>query len=168
MALSRRHSLQSGTADGEGNYASSPSRRSRITFLTVHDIVKYAKAQGILCQGRGSAANSAICYVLGVTAWIPTHSTCCSSVSSAPNARAARTSTWISSMSGWKESPSISTGAMAAAVPLDRHRDLLSLAQRHSGSRQGVGLTEDVIGKLADTVWGHSWRRIGSAAGAAG
>ena len=37
-------------------------------FLIVHDIVGFAKSQGILCQGRGSAANSAVCYVLGITA----------------------------------------------------------------------------------------------------
>ncbi|UXN03519.1 error-prone DNA polymerase [Bartonella sp. HY406] len=36
-------------------------------FLTVYDIVSFAKEQGILCQGRGSAANSAICYCLGIT-----------------------------------------------------------------------------------------------------
>jgi error-prone DNA polymerase len=36
-------------------------------FLTVADIVQWARAQGILCQGRGSAANSAVCYCLGVT-----------------------------------------------------------------------------------------------------
>jgi error-prone DNA polymerase len=36
-------------------------------FLTVYDIVAFARAQGILCQGRGSAANSAVCYSLGVT-----------------------------------------------------------------------------------------------------
>ena len=36
-------------------------------FLTVADIVHWARAQGILCQGRGSAANSAVCYALGVT-----------------------------------------------------------------------------------------------------
>ncbi|MGZ0080790.1 error-prone DNA polymerase [Methylomonas sp. YC3] len=36
-------------------------------FLTVHDIVRYAREQGILCQGRGSAANSAVCYCLGIT-----------------------------------------------------------------------------------------------------
>ena len=36
-------------------------------FLTVHDIVAFARSQGILCQGRGSAANSAVCYCLGVT-----------------------------------------------------------------------------------------------------
>ena len=36
-------------------------------FLTVYDIVRYARSIGILCQGRGSAANSAVCYCLGIT-----------------------------------------------------------------------------------------------------
>jgi error-prone DNA polymerase len=36
-------------------------------FLTVYDIVLFAKSRGILCQGRGSAANSAVCYCLGIT-----------------------------------------------------------------------------------------------------
>jgi DNA-directed DNA polymerase III PolC len=36
-------------------------------FLTVHDVVQYARSRGILCQGRGSAANSTVCYCLGVT-----------------------------------------------------------------------------------------------------
>ncbi len=36
-------------------------------FLTVHDIVRYARSQKILCQGRGSAANSAVCFCLGIT-----------------------------------------------------------------------------------------------------
>ncbi len=36
-------------------------------FLTVHDVVCFARSQGILCQGRGSAANSAVCYALGIT-----------------------------------------------------------------------------------------------------
>ena len=36
-------------------------------FLTVHDIVAFARSKGILCQGRGSAANSAVCYALGIT-----------------------------------------------------------------------------------------------------
>ncbi|NBC14208.1 MAG: DNA polymerase III subunit alpha [Gammaproteobacteria bacterium] len=36
-------------------------------FLTVHDIVRFARERGILCQGRGSAANSAVCYCLGIT-----------------------------------------------------------------------------------------------------
>jgi error-prone DNA polymerase len=36
-------------------------------FLTVYDIVQFARRKGILCQGRGSAANSSVCYVLGIT-----------------------------------------------------------------------------------------------------
>ncbi len=43
-------------------------------FLTVHDIVRFARQQGILCQGRGSAANSTLCYCLGVTAVDPMQS----------------------------------------------------------------------------------------------
>ncbi len=48
---------------GELNYAP--------YFLTVHDIVRYARSRKILCQGRGSAANSSVCFVLGVTAVDP-------------------------------------------------------------------------------------------------
>lgn len=48
----------------EKNYAS--------YFLTVHDLVRFARSQGILCQGRGSAANSTVCYCLGITAVDPT------------------------------------------------------------------------------------------------
>ena len=40
-------------------------------FLTVHDIVDFARTRGILCQGRGSAANSVVCYALGVTSVSP-------------------------------------------------------------------------------------------------
>ncbi len=40
-------------------------------FLTVHEIVRFARGAGILCQGRGSAANSAVCYCLGITAVDP-------------------------------------------------------------------------------------------------
>lgn len=48
----------------EMNYAS--------YFLTVYDMVRYAREQGILCQGRGSAANSTVCYCLGITSVDPT------------------------------------------------------------------------------------------------
>jgi error-prone DNA polymerase len=48
----------------EMNYAS--------YFLTVHDIVRFAREQNILCQGRGSAANSTVCYCLGITSVDPT------------------------------------------------------------------------------------------------
>ncbi len=43
-------------------------------FLTVYDIVRFARLQGILCQGRGSAANSAVCYCLGITEVDPARS----------------------------------------------------------------------------------------------
>jgi error-prone DNA polymerase len=43
-------------------------------FLTVYDIVRFARSQGILCQGRGSAANSAICFCLGITSIDPVKS----------------------------------------------------------------------------------------------
>jgi error-prone DNA polymerase len=44
-------------------------------FLTVHDVVCFARAQNILCQGRGSAANSAVCYCLSITEVDPTQTT---------------------------------------------------------------------------------------------
>ncbi len=48
---------------GKANYAA--------YFLTVHDIVAFANSRGILCQGRGSAANSLVCFLLGITAVDP-------------------------------------------------------------------------------------------------
>ena len=44
-------------------------------FLTVYDIVRFARSKGILCQGRGSSANSVVCYCLGITEVNPSHST---------------------------------------------------------------------------------------------
>ncbi len=46
-------------------------------FLTVQDIVRYARSQNILCQGRGSAANSVVCFCLGVTSIDPERSDAC-------------------------------------------------------------------------------------------
>jgi len=60
VAASLRHEL---TLIGRLGYAP--------YFLTVNSIVRFARSQGILCQGRGSAANSAVCYVLGITAIDP-------------------------------------------------------------------------------------------------
>jgi len=45
--------------------------RYEMFFLTVHDIVRFAESRGILCQGRGSAANSVVCFCLGITAMDP-------------------------------------------------------------------------------------------------
>ncbi len=47
------------------------SRNYAPYFLTVYDIVRYARSQDILCQGRGSAANSTVCYCLGITSVDP-------------------------------------------------------------------------------------------------
>jgi error-prone DNA polymerase len=47
--------------------------RYEMFFLTVEDIVRFARSQGILCQGRGSAANSVVCFCLGITAVDPMH-----------------------------------------------------------------------------------------------
>jgi hypothetical protein len=63
------------TVTGCANWPGSATARARADrelgyepyFLTVHDIVRFARSQGILCQGRGSAANSAVCYCLGIT-----------------------------------------------------------------------------------------------------
>lgn len=44
-------------------------------FLTVHDVVRFARTQNILCQGRGSAANSAVCFALGITEIDPDRTT---------------------------------------------------------------------------------------------
>ena len=62
-------------------------------FLIVWDIVNYCRQQNILVQGRGSAANSAVCYSLGITAVDPIGMTCCSSGSSRSSAASGRTST---------------------------------------------------------------------------
>jgi error-prone DNA polymerase len=52
-----------------GGEGADPDPRGRYAayFLTVHDIVAFARSKGILCQGRGSAANSVVCYLLGIT-----------------------------------------------------------------------------------------------------
>jgi error-prone DNA polymerase len=71
-----------GAAERYPDLDSNPAKRERIEreldviegkdfpgyFLIVHDIVQFARSQGILCQGRGSAANSAVVYLLGITA----------------------------------------------------------------------------------------------------
>ena len=49
-------------------------RRYEAFFLTVYEAVQFARGRGILCQGRGSAANSAVCFCLGITEVDPTHS----------------------------------------------------------------------------------------------
>jgi len=125
-------------------------------FLTVHDVVKYAESRDILCQGRGSAANSTVCYLLGVTAIDP-------------NKFEVLFERFLSSER--KEPPDIDVD-----FEHERREEVIQHIYRRYGreraaltatvisyrSRSAIrevgkvfGLTDDVTGKLADTVWGH-------------
>ncbi len=124
-------------------------------FLTVHDIVAFAQGQGILCQGRGSAANSVVCFVLGITAVDPTkHSLLFSRFISEER----------------KEPPDIDVD-----FEHERREEVMQYVYRRYGrDRAGIaatvihyrprsavreagkalGLTEDVTSRLTSTVWG--------------
>ncbi|HEY4075952.1 MAG TPA: error-prone DNA polymerase [Rhizomicrobium sp.] len=125
-------------------------------FLTVHDIVKFARSQDILCQGRGSAANSVVCYALGVTSVDPTDIDVLFE-------RFLNTER--------REPPDIDVD-----FEHERREEVIQYIYRRYGHRRAAiaatvihyrprsairevgkvfGLTEDVTGKLADTVWGH-------------
>jgi error-prone DNA polymerase len=128
-------------------------------FLTVHDIVRWAREQDILCQGRGSAANSCVCYCLEVTAVDPTK-----------DDQDLLFSRFLSEERG--EPPDIDVdfeherreevmqyvyrrytrdrAAIVATVIHYRPR----MAIRQVG--KALGLTEDITAALANTVWG-SW-----------
>lgn len=126
-------------------------------FLTVHDIVDYARGQGILCQGRGSAANSAVCFCLGVTAVDPMKSDLLferflSEDRKEPpdidvdfeHERREEVIQYIYRRYGRRRA------ALAATVICYRPRS----AVREIG--KVMGLSEDVTAALAGTVWG-SW-----------
>ena len=126
-------------------------------FLTVHDIVHYARSQNILCQGRGSAANSAVCYVLGVTSVDPTKVDLLFE-------------RFISKER--LEPPDIDVDFEHSRREevmqyvyrrYGRHRAAVIATVIHYRPRSAIrdvgkalGLTEDVTALLADTVWG-SW-----------
>jgi error-prone DNA polymerase len=126
-------------------------------FLTVHSIVRFAKSQGILCQGRGSAANSAVCFVLGITAIDPVHSNLLferfiSAERREPpdidvdfeHERREEVIQWIYETYGRDRA------ALCATVIRYRARG----AVREVG--KVMGLTEDVTAALAGQVWGWS------------
>jgi error-prone DNA polymerase len=126
-------------------------------FLTVYDLVRYANSQNILCQGRGSAANSAVCFMLGITAVDPTKidllfERFISAERSEPpdidvdfeHERREEVIQYI-----YKRYTRDRAG-IAATVISYRPRSAI----REVG--KALGLTEDVTGKLAGTVWG-SW-----------
>jgi error-prone DNA polymerase len=127
-------------------------------FLTVYDVVAFARNQDkeILCQGRGSAANSAVCYCLGITSVNPDKS----------NLLFAR---FISENRG--EPPDIDVDfeherreevIQYIYKRYGRHRAAICATVVHYRSRRAIrevgkvlGLTEDVTAALAKTVWGH-------------
>jgi error-prone DNA polymerase len=125
-------------------------------FLTVHDIVHWARGQNILCQGRGSAANSAVCYVLGITSVNPVEID-------------VLFERFISKER--LEPPDIDVDfehtrreevMQYVYRRYGRHRAAIIATVIHYRPRSAIrdvgkalGLTEDVTAALADTVWGH-------------
>ena len=124
-------------------------------FLTVHDIVAFARGAGILCQGRGSAANSAVCFVLGITAVDPLENNLLFSRFISEERR---------------EPPDIDVD-----FEHERREEVMQYIYRRYGrERAGIaatvihyrprsavrevgkalGLTEDVTSRLTSTVWG--------------
>jgi error-prone DNA polymerase len=126
-------------------------------FLTVHDIVAWARGQGILCQGRGSAANSVVCFCLGITSVDPTQ-------------QDVLFERFISEERS--EPPDIDVDFEHARREeviqyvydrYGRHRAAICATQICYRPRSAIrdvgkalGLTEDVTAALAGTVWG-SW-----------
>ena len=126
-------------------------------FLTVNSIVRYARSKGILCQGRGSAANSAVCYVLGVTAIDPVRSGLLferfiSAERREPpdidvdfeSERREEVIQWVYERYG-RDRAALCATAMCFG-PRGAIRDVGKV----------MGLTEDVTGMLASQVWGWS------------
>jgi error-prone DNA polymerase len=126
-------------------------------FLTVHDIVRYARSQNILCQGRGSAANSAVCFMLGITSVNPVEIDLL----------------FERFLSEERlEPPDIDVDfehnrreevLQYVYRRYGRHRAAIIATVIHYRPRSAIrdvgkalGLTEDVTAALADTVWG-SW-----------
>ncbi|MCA1653500.1 MAG: PHP domain-containing protein, partial [Sphingomonadales bacterium] len=126
-------------------------------FLTVNSIVAFARSQGILCQGRGSAANSVICYILGITSIDPVahellFERFISEARDEPpdidvdfeHERREEVIQWIYETYGRQHA------ALTAVVSRYRSRG----AVREVG--KALGLPEDMTGALASQVWGWS------------
>src|SRR5215468_4973227 len=124
-------------------------------FLTVHEIVKQARDMGILCQGRGSAANSVVCYCLKITEVNPNETKVLFErlISNARNEppdidvdfeheRREELIQWI--YGKWSRE----RAALAATVIAYRSRSAI----RDVG--KALGLSPDTLGVMADTVWG--------------
>ncbi|WP_417672580.1 error-prone DNA polymerase [Pseudodonghicola sp.] len=126
-------------------------------FLTVHDIVAFARSQGILCQGRGSAANSVLCYLLGIT-------------DVAPDQIAMVFERFVSKYRG--EPPDIDVDfeherreevIQHIYEKYGRHRAGLCATVIHFRTRAAIrevgkvmGLSQDVTAALTGQIWGQS------------
>ncbi|WP_369061097.1 error-prone DNA polymerase [Caulobacter sp. 73W] len=126
-------------------------------FLTVHDIVQHARTKGILCQGRGSAANSSVCFCLGVTAVDPMrHKLLFTRFISENRDEPPDIDVDFEHerreevMQHVYERYSRDKAAICATVIHYRPRSAI----RQVG--KALGLTEDITAALANTVWG-SW-----------
>ena len=128
-------------------------------FLTVHDVVRYARSKEILCQGRGSAANSAVCYMLGVTSVNPVEVNLLferflSQERREPpdidvdfeHERREEVIQWI--FERYKRHRAAITATLICYRPRSAIRDVGKV----------LGLTEDVTGAIANTVWGYGDR----------
>jgi error-prone DNA polymerase len=131
-------------------------------FLTVHDIVKFARDKGILCQGRGSAANSIICFCIGITEVGPERidtlfERFISEERNEPpdidvdfeHERRDEVIAYI------YEKYSAKRTALAAAVISYRGRSALREVAK------AMGLSEDVRSALSSTIWGWSTSELG-------
>ena len=131
-------------------------------FLTVHDIVEFARSKNILCQGRGSAANSVVCYALGIT-------------EASPDMITMVFERFISEARD--EPPDIDVDfeherreevIQHIYEKYGRHRAGLCSTVVHFRSRRAIrevgkamGLSEDAVGALSSQVWGVSSSGLG-------
>ena len=131
-------------------------------FLTVHDIVRFARSRGILCQGRGSAANSAVCFSLGITEVDPARFDLLFERFVSPerneppdidvdfeHERREEVIQYIYQRYGRERA------GLAAAVTTYRTRSAIR------ETAKVFGLSDDVIAALNGTAWGHGTTPIG-------
>ncbi|TPL54952.1 DNA polymerase III subunit alpha [Mesorhizobium sp. B2-4-4] len=138
-------------------------------FLTVHDIVKFARSQDILCQGRGSAANSVVCFCLGITEVGPERidtlfERFISEERNEPpdidvDFEHEKRETVIQYI---YEKYSSKRTALAAAVISYRGRSALREVSK------AMGLSEDVRASLSGSIWGWSTSELGEKEARAG
>ncbi|MGM0660245.1 MAG: error-prone DNA polymerase [Pseudomonadota bacterium] len=125
-------------------------------FLTVNDVVAFARSRGILCQGRGSAANSVVCYCLGVTSVSPELGTMVferfvSEARDEPpdidvdfeHERREEVIQWIYQRYGRHRA-----GLCATVIHYRTKRAIREVGR-------AMGLSEDILGAMTSQIWGH-------------